>query len=103
MADITQVPGVLNITTTQGDDLSILLDFDITLTSYTFSSKIKRADTLYTITVVNTDLSTGKITLTASNTLLETIPNGEYSWYLDWVTDASVNRRVLSGKFVLQA
>ena len=103
MADVTQVPGRLNIKLTQGDDLSILLDFDISLTGYTFTANVieTNADST-TITVVETDLSNGQITLTMTDTLsaLLTITedNSFHSWYLDR-TNAGNQRRYLAGDF----
>lgn len=41
MADLQQIPGALNITVTAIDDMSIALDFDISLTGYTFTSFVQ--------------------------------------------------------------
>jgi len=102
MATIEQLPGELNIITTQHDDLSILLDFDIVLTGYTFASEIEVSLIDSILTIANTDLSTGKITLTASRALLLTIPIGIHRWYLDWIAPGTLHRRVLSGTFTLK-
>lgn len=103
MADITQLPGNLNIATTIYDDLSILLDFNIALTGYTFSSKIVKDGAETTITVTNTSLATGQITLSVANTVLAGVGAGNHDWYLSWITNTAVDRRVLIGKFTLQA
>jgi hypothetical protein len=102
MATISQLPGELNIITTQHDDLSILLDFDIALTGYTFVSKIIISDVDSVVIVTNTDLSAGKITLSVSDTILATVPVGTHKWYLDWVAPGSLNRRILSGAFTIK-
>jgi len=101
MADISQQPGELNITTTTDDDLSILLDFDIVLTGYTFTSKVEHVGTTTTITVTNTDLSTGKITISLTNIQLTAIGEGTHRWYLDWNT-GTADRRVLAGEFIVR-
>jgi hypothetical protein len=101
MATISQIPGELNIITTTHDDLSILLDFDIVLTSYTFEAKVDVSGTFYVITVTNTNLASGQITLSMLRTLLLTIPVSQHRWYLDWVTSGSLHRRILSGTFTL--
>ena len=103
MADVEQIPGRLNIKLAQGDDLSILLDFDIDLTGYTFESKVVETNGTETvITVAETDLSAGQITLTMTDTLSEALTatsnNTFHSWYLDR-TNAGSQRRYLSGDF----
>ena len=99
MAEVTQIPGRLDIQLAQGDDMSILLDFDIDLTGYTFESKVVEADETETvITVVETDLSNGQITLTLSDTLSALISVATHSWFLDR-TNAGSQRRQLAGDF----
>ena len=103
MADVTQIPGSLNIKMAQGDDLSILVDFDIDLTGYTFESKVVETDgTEVVITVTETDLSAGQVTLEMTDTLstaLTLTDTGTFhSWYLDR-TDAGSRRRYLAGNF----
>ena len=104
MASITQIPGALDIKIAQGDDFSMLLDFDIDLTGYTFVSKVIETNGDETaITVVETDLSAGQITLTMTDTLTDAITPTEesksfHSWYLDR-TNAGSQRRYISGDF----
>ena len=101
MADISQEPGELNITTTTGDDLSILLDFDISLAGYTFTSKVEHAGTTTTITTTNTDLAAGKVTISLTNTQLAAIGEGVHRWYLEW-NSGTADRRVLAGDFTVR-
>ena len=99
MAEVTQIPGRLDIQLAQGDDMSLLVDFDIDLTGYTFESKVVEADETETvITVVETDLSTGKITITLSDTDSALISAAKHSWFLDR-TNAGNQRRQLAGNF----
>lgn len=103
MAEVTQVAGVLDIKINKGDDVSILLDFDIDLTGYTFESKVDETDGgNTTITVVETNLATGQITLTMTDTLSDAIDATEdrppHQWYLDR-TNAGNQRRYLAGDF----
>lgn len=102
MADLDQRPGELNITTTTSDDLSILLDFDIVLTGYTFTAFVEHDGTSTAITIVNTNLATGQITISLTNTQLTTIGTGYHFWYLAW-NDSSLDRRVLAGNFNIRA
>ena len=101
MAAITQVPGKLNITTTTDDDLSVLLDFDVVLTGYTFVAKVEHNQNTTAITVTDTNLSAGQITIALSNALLMAIGEGLHRWYLIWTT-GTTDRRVLAGDFTIQ-
>mgnify|MGYP001563702499 CR=1 FL=1 len=104
MATINLLPGELNIVVSMTNDFSLLLDFDIVLTGYTFTAKVSAEGmgTLTTITVTNTSLATGQITLSLADTVLATIGRGDHSWYLQWATDTSVDRRVLEGDFKIK-
>lgn len=103
MSTINHTPARLNISLAIDDDLSLLLDFDVDLTGYTFSAKIVESDdTETTITVTNTDLTNGKITLssTASSRDTANLEADTYAWYLTWTT-SSTDRRVLAGDFTI--
>lgn len=101
MAEVTQIPGKLDIVLAQGDDMSILVDFDIVLTGYTFSSAVQETDgNTTTITVVETDLASGQVTLTMTDTLSGAIEPGTHKWYLDR-TDTDNQRRYLAGDFII--
>ena len=102
MANLTQTPGELNIKTTR-DNFSMLVDFDISLTGYTFDAAIvhKGSDVKSALTVTNTNLASGQITISADDSALLAIPLDKHFWYLRW-TDGSGNvRRVLAGDFEL--
>ena len=103
MAEVTQVAGVLDIKINKGDDVSLLLDFDIDLTGYTFESKVVESDGTETVfTVADTDLSAGQITLTMTDTLSDAIAattdRTPHQWYVDR-TNAGNQRRYLAGDF----
>lgn len=107
MVDFIQAPGILNITATHGDDFSFALDFDIILAGYSFVSKVITiaTNTLVTITVANTDLPTGKLTLSIPKATLAGLSSATHHWYLDWntsgdgATGVGPFRRVLAGTF----
>lgn len=101
MATVKQIPGRLDIVLAQGDDMSILLDFDIDMTGYTFAASTDEVDgSTTTITVAETDLANGQITLTMTDTLSAAIAVGVHKWYLDR-TNAGSQRRYLAGDFVV--
>ncbi len=102
MANLTNVPGELNIKTTR-DDFSVTLDFSIALTGYTFAAYIvpKNVGTPVAMTVTAVDLSAGQIKLTVDDAVLAALSLDTHYWYLKW-TDTDTNvRRVLAGDFQL--
>ena len=102
MANLTQTAGELNIKTTR-DNFSMLATFNISLTGYTFEAYIvhKNSDVNSALTVTNTNLASGQITISADDSVLAAIPLDKHFWYLRW-TDGSGNvRRVLAGDFEL--
>ena len=101
MAEVTQIAGVLDIEFNQGNDVSVLLDYDIDLTGYTFEAKVTETDgTETSFTVVETSLANGQITLTMTDTLSGAIAittdRPPHQWYLDR-TNAGNQRRHFSG------
>jgi len=104
MATYTQIPAELDIEVGAGDDLSILLDFDISLTGYTFVSKVVQAysGTETTVTCTNTDLANGQVTISLTDTQITSIGVGTHTWYFQW-TVSSASRRVLAGNFIVKA
>lgn len=115
MAVFTQLPGSLDITFVQGDEVSIALDFDRDLTGFTISAPIyvtavfasggggsefvtTVGETATTFAISNTDLAAGKllIGLSESQTALLS-PGIQYRWYMRWIDTGLVTRTVLSG------
>ena len=102
MADLQQIPGVLNITVTAIDDMSIALDFYASLVGYTFTAFVQSASASTAITVTAADLAAGQLTLSLTNSQLTTIGVGYHKWYLAWNT-GTLDRRVLAGNFTILA
>lgn len=100
---VQQIPGALNIEVGLGDDWSYLLDFDVSLSGYTFDAKVvyisNNTETSLSMSVANTDLANGQITLSLTDTQITTIGTGaQNKWYLIWTT-GSTSRRILAGTF----
>ena len=102
MADLQQIPGALNITVTAIDDMSIALDFNISLVGYTFTSFVQSINASTAITITAVSLANGQITLSLTNTQLTTIGVGYHEWYLAW-NDGTSDRRILAGNFTILA
>jgi hypothetical protein len=115
MAVFTQLPGTLDITFVQGDEVAIALDFDRNLTGYQITTSVyvtavyasgaggagsveTVGQTAATFAVQNTDLAAGTITLglTEAQTGLLS-PSIAYRWYMRWVDPTLFTRTVLSG------
>jgi len=104
MTTYQQIPGELNLEVGLGDDLSKLIDFDISLVGYTFEAKVEPSDgsTAVSMTVANTDLANGQITIGLTDTQITAIGAGTTNkWYLTW-TISGASRRVLAGKFIVK-
>ena len=96
-----QKPGRLDIVAAQSDAFSVLLDFDIDTTGYTWAAKVDENDgTTTTITVTSSTDGSGQETLTLASTDLADISLGEHNWELRR-TDAGSQRRYLAGKFTV--
>lgn len=115
MAVFTQLPGTLDITFVQGDEVALSVDFDRNLTGYQitapvyvtgiYASGLGGASSVETVgqvaatfSIQNTDLVAGTVTLglTETQTGLLT-PSVSYRWYMRWVDPALFTRTVLSG------
>lgn len=115
MAVFTQLPGTLDITFVQGDEVALSVDFDRNLTGYQitapvyvtgiYASGLGGAGSVETVgqvaatfSIQNTDLVAGTVTLglTETQTGLLT-PSVSYRWYMRWVDPALFTRTVLSG------
>lgn len=102
MTLFSQIPGGLDIEIGAGDDLSMLCDFNISLSGYTFVAKVTKGDGAeVSMTVVNTDLPNGQITLSLTDSQISTLGT-ENQWYLAW-TITGTTRRVLAGDFMVRA
>lgn len=115
MAVFTQLPGSLDITFVQGDEVAIALDFDRDLTGYTitapvyvtavFASSGGGSGFVETVGAIatnfaisNTNLAQGQILIGLSETQTNLLSPGiAYRWYMRWVDTGLVTRTVLSG------
>ena len=109
MATYAVLPDALDIVFVQGDELSVLLDFDQDLTGYTFETKIilvlntsggnvTEFQDAVSFTQTPVDLSSGQINLSLTETQTSALQLGApYRWFMRWVAPGLVTRTVLSG------
>jgi len=109
MTTYSVLPDTLNLVFVQGDELSVLLDFDIDLTGYTFEAKIIKVLVLeggnvlqyedeVSFTQTPVDLSEGTINLSLQENQTAALDlNVPYRWFMRWVAPGTITRTVLSG------
>jgi len=100
MATVSATPGTLNVIVKQGQAVSQLLDFSISLTGYTFTAEIVSAVTYATVTaltVTNVNLSTGQVNVGLSAATAANVAAGTYMWRLVWTPAAGNAQTALEG------
>ena len=115
MAAFSQLPGTLDITFVQGDEVAVALDFDRDLTGFqitntvyvtaVFASGLGGSGfvvgvgaTAATFSITPTDLAAGQITIGLSEQQTALLNSAiAYRWYMRWVDPALFTRTVLSG------
>jgi len=100
MATVSATPGTLNVIVKQGQAVSQLLDFSISLVGYTFSAEIVSAVTYATVsalTVTAVDLATGQVNVGLSAASAANVAAGTYLWRLVWTPAAGNARTALEG------
>jgi hypothetical protein len=115
VAQFEQLPGTLDLTFVQGDEVQINCDFDVNITGYTVTNAVYVSSvyaaggggsgsvTTVGATVTNfnqtiTSASAGQMTLALPEDRSALLSPGiGYRWYLRWVDTSGVTRTVLSG------
>ena len=84
----------------KGDDFSTLIDFSISLASYTLSAGLYSTVTgalVQAMTVAVTDAAAGLVSVSLTDTQTAALAAGTYAWRLDWTAPGSVQRGPLAG------
>ncbi len=100
MATVSATPGTLNIIVKQGQAVSQLLDFSISLTGYTFTAEIVSAVTyaqVSALAVTAVNLSTGQVNVGLSAATAANVAAGTYMWRLVWTPAAGNAATALEG------
>lgn len=115
MAELTQLPGELNLRLVQGDELNVDCDFDVNVTGYTITNSVYVTNVYASggggsgfVTTVGATVTTFGQTVTnaAAGQIRLGLPEDKsallspaigYRWYLRWVDTSGVTRTVLSG------
>ena len=100
MATVSATPGTLNLIVKQGQAVSQLLDFSISLTGYTFTAEIVSAVTYATdqaLSVTAVNHATGQINVGLSAANAANVAAGTYLWRLVWTPAAGNAQTALEG------
>jgi hypothetical protein len=90
----------MNLAFKKAGDFSTLIDFDVSLVSYSVTASITSLVTgasVVPFTTTVTDATAGQVNIALSDTQTAALPAGTYGWQLDWVAPGSVQRTALSG------
>lgn len=100
MTTFTQLPGTLNLDIVRGDSVSVVVDFDADLTSYTLSASLLSTVSgavVAPITAQLTSAQAGVVTILLTAAESAAIPRGTYKWELTWTSQYEEVRTALSG------
>jgi hypothetical protein len=100
MTAYNQLPGQMSLSFKRANDFSSLIDFDVSLASYSVTASITSLVTGATVVPFTTtlaDASAGQVNIALTDTQTAALAAGTYGWQLDWVAPGSVQRTALSG------
>ena len=109
MAVYSVLPDTLDVVFVQGDELSLLLDFDQNLSGYLFETRIIEVlgvsggnvtayNNVMQFTQLVVSLSDGRINLSLNESQTQSLSlTGNYRWFMRWTAPGLITRTVLSG------
>jgi hypothetical protein len=99
MASYDQTPGTLNLSFKRGDDVSALVDFSISLASFTvtagITSLVSGAE-VQPLTVSFVSATAGQVNVSLTDTQTAALARGTYGWSMKW-TENNATRTALTG------
>ena len=110
MATIEQVPGELDLTVVQGDDLALVFSIALNLSGYSALTSIHPINatsntSITTVIVASASSSTITLTFPATTTaaLDVTGDDGPHNWRLTLVDTGSLTRTLVKGAFTVNS
>lgn len=100
------LPGTMNLAFKRSGDFSTLIDFNVSLSSYSVSATVTSLVTGTTVipfTTTIADASAGQVNIALTDTQTASLAAGTYGWQLDWTAPGSVQRTALSGTLEVYA
>jgi len=99
MASYDQTPGTLNLSFKRSDDFSAMVDFSISLASYTvtagITSLVSGAE-VQPLTVSFISATAGQVNVSLTDTQTAALARGTYGWQMKW-TENNATRTALTG------
>jgi hypothetical protein len=99
MASYDQTPGTLNLSFKRSDDFSAMVDFSISLASYTvtagITSLVSGAE-VQPLTVSFVSATAGTVNVSLTDTQTAALARGTYGWQMRWVEN-NATRTALTG------
>jgi hypothetical protein len=99
MPSYDQTPGALNLSFKRGDDVSVLVDFSISLASYTVTAgmtSLVTGDEVQPLTVSFASATAGQVNVSLNDTQTAALARGTYGWQMKW-TESQATRTALTG------
>lgn len=99
-AVVDTLPGRLNLALVRGDELGHTLDFDVTLSGYSFQADVLSTVTgeqVVAMTVTPVNLSAGQVSVSLTETQTAALAAGSYSWRMSWTAPGTVKRTAIEG------
>jgi hypothetical protein len=90
----------MNLAFKKSGDFSSLIDFNVSLASYSVSATVTSLVTGATVipfTTTLADAAAGQVSVSLTDTQTASLAAGTYGWQLDWTAPGSVQRTALSG------
>jgi hypothetical protein len=96
----------MNLAFKKSGDFSTLIDFNVSLSSYSVSATVTSLVTGATVipfTTTLADAAAGQVSVSLTDTQTASLAAGTYGWQLDWTAPGSVQRTALSGTLEVYA
>lgn len=99
MPSYDALPGSLNLNVVRGDDVSVLLDFSVSLSAHTVTSSMTSLVTggeVVPFTVAFVSATAGQVNVSLTDAQTTALARGTYGWNLKWAEGAAT-RTALGG------
>jgi hypothetical protein len=90
----------MNLAFKKSGDFATLIDFNVSMASYSVSATVTSLVTGATVipfTTTLADAAAGQVSIALTDTQTASLAAGTYGWQLDWTAPGSVQRTALSG------
>jgi hypothetical protein len=96
----------MNLAFKKNGDFATLIDFNVSLASYSVSATVTSLVTGATVipfTTTLADAAAGQVSVSLTDSQTASLAAGTYGWQLDWTAPGSIQRTALSGTLEVYA